>query len=220
MQRQVEKHLSELEKLRVSIELEIRALSRKKRGQWKALSKGHKTKAKSLKSKFDWAKSHTRDELMSGDTGASSSSSSSSNTGERRVGRQPRTAKQAARAPAKQLLQATYDIQDSSLASLDRSLKLVNQTEEISKAAALELARQGEIINQIGTDLDQLDNEMDKAKSELGAFMRGIATDKIIMAVIIGIIVVVAIIMVVLIGMKLLGGKGGDITTTLGLPSF
>jgi hypothetical protein len=85
--------------------------------------------------------------------------------------------------------------QKGTLDSLQRTEEMINQSEDVGNQAATTLKNQTEQIKQANEKLDVIESQVDKAKTELNAFIRRMMTDKIIICfavlVIVGIIVIV-----------------------------
>eukprot|EP01027_Heterolobosea_sp_BB2_P015690 GEZU01022456.1.p3 GENE.GEZU01022456.1~~GEZU01022456.1.p3 ORF type:complete len:132 (+),score=51.77 GEZU01022456.1:647-1042(+) len=81
---------------------------------------------------------------------------------------------------AKQLGERALEIQDESLASIDRSLRKLEETEQVGTAAAAKLHDQTNQLVEIQEDLRKLESNVDRSKREITAFMRRMATDKLI----------------------------------------
>eukprot|EP00754_Rhynchopus_humris_P004726 Rhum_TRINITY_DN12381_c0_g1::Rhum_TRINITY_DN12381_c0_g1_i1::g.51490::m.51490 len=71
--------------------------------------------------------------------------------------------------------------QDASKAAVDRMIGKMADTEATGHQAAAALANQGEMLKDIDDDLDKLGDDIQRAKKELHAFARRMATDKLIL---------------------------------------
>ena len=71
--------------------------------------------------------------------------------------------------------------QDASKAAVDRMIGTMANTEDVAQQAATDLAKQGEMLKDIDDDLDKLGDDIQRAKKELHAFARRMATDKLIL---------------------------------------
>eukprot|EP01063_Lacrimia_lanifica_P036703 TRINITY_DN7360_c0_g1_i1.p2 TRINITY_DN7360_c0_g1~~TRINITY_DN7360_c0_g1_i1.p2 ORF type:complete len:230 (+),score=90.24 TRINITY_DN7360_c0_g1_i1:97-786(+) len=85
--------------------------------------------------------------------------------------------------------------QNDALSSLGRTLGQIQQTNTQAASTAQELARQGEVLEDIDKQLDELGDDLTRAKKELNAFMRRMATDRLILCflflIVLGIVVAV-----------------------------
>jgi novel plant SNARE len=90
--------------------------------------------------------------------------------------------------------------QNHALAALDRIERTVEDTKGVGDQTAQKLAEQTEQMHRMNDKLDKLDSEVDRAKSELNAFIRRMMTDKIILCFIL--LVVIAVVAIVIIKLK------------------
>jgi SNARE protein len=90
--------------------------------------------------------------------------------------------------------------QNHALAALSRIEQTVEDTKEVGDSTAQKLAEQTEQMHRMNDKLDKLDSEVDRAKSELNAFIRRMMTDKIILCFIL--LVVIAVVAIVIIKLK------------------
>ncbi|KAJ9468278.1 putative plant SNARE 12 [Diplonema papillatum] len=71
--------------------------------------------------------------------------------------------------------------QGKSLASVGRMEQTLAKTEQTAQETSAELSRQGAVIAEIDAKLDELGTDVERAKKELNAFVRRMATDKLIL---------------------------------------
>ena len=71
--------------------------------------------------------------------------------------------------------------QNKSKAALADAEEVLQETEVTGQKAAQDLARQGEQLQAIDEELDRLGTDIQRAKRELNAFARRMATDKLIL---------------------------------------
>uniref|UniRef100_A0A7S1LVM2 t-SNARE coiled-coil homology domain-containing protein n=1 Tax=Neobodo designis TaxID=312471 RepID=A0A7S1LVM2_NEODS len=90
--------------------------------------------------------------------------------------------------------------QNHALAALNRIEQTVEDTKQVGDSTAQKLAEQTEQMHRMNDKLDKLDSEVDRAKSELNAFIRRMMTDKIILCFIL--LVIIAVIAIVIIKLK------------------
>jgi hypothetical protein len=138
----------------------------------------HEREMNSLKERLQWAKTEQgRHELM----GAAASG------GGARSRRDPATMGTG------ELVQAGLDLQDDSLGSLGRGKRIVSQTEEIGRETGTKLKEQTEQLNVMSEDLDRIESTLKRADRELRAFIRRMATDKLIMGFLLLIVLLIAV---------------------------
>lgn len=101
--------------------------------------------------------------------------------------------KDAARAKAQNI----DAIQNAALDSLKRTQQTVQETKDIGDEAVGTLKKQTDQIIGINRDLDKLETEVQRGKTELNAFIRRMATDKILLCflflIVAGIITVIVL---------------------------
>eukprot|EP01059_Diplonema_ambulator_P030715 TRINITY_DN5365_c0_g2_i1.p1 TRINITY_DN5365_c0_g2~~TRINITY_DN5365_c0_g2_i1.p1 ORF type:complete len:232 (+),score=60.06 TRINITY_DN5365_c0_g2_i1:49-744(+) len=71
--------------------------------------------------------------------------------------------------------------QEKSLQSVANMESILTKTEKVAEDTTAELVRQGEVIRNIDEKLDELGDDITRAKKELNAFVRRMATDKLIL---------------------------------------
>eukprot|EP00002_Diphylleia_rotans_P015402 TRINITY_DN2989_c0_g3_i2.p1 TRINITY_DN2989_c0_g3~~TRINITY_DN2989_c0_g3_i2.p1 ORF type:complete len:221 (-),score=73.31 TRINITY_DN2989_c0_g3_i2:290-952(-) len=95
-----------------------------------------------------------------------------------------------------QKLDEASKVQDQSLGSLARSKKLVQNATEIGVETNKQLKAQTEQLNAINSDIDDIQNNLQQADRQIRAFMRRMATDKVITCLLclifVGVIVAIA----------------------------
>jgi SNARE protein len=64
---------------------------------------------------------------------------------------------------------------------LERSRRTIEQTAEVGRETSGKLKAQTEQLGRIGDDLDKIETTLKRADRELRAFIRRMATDKVIM---------------------------------------
>eukprot|EP00760_Papus_ankaliazontas_P037688 PhM_4_TR8696/c0_g1_i1/m.61612 len=111
---------------------------------------------------------------------------------------------------ARKMAKNITDIQNSALESLKRSEAITTDTERIGAEAATDLRQQTEQIKQINEKLDELESHVQRAQRELNAFIRRMATDKLILAF--ALLIVICIIAGI--AMKLTKGKDDSTAAT------
>jgi SNARE protein len=98
-------------------------------------------------------------------------------------------------ATAGQLLDEAQGIQAKDLEATKRMQRQLAQTEEVASATMVELQTQTDQIGKIHQDLEEIDDTLKLATTELRAYMRRIATDKLILGfvamIMIGIFVII-----------------------------
>lgn len=92
----------------------------------------------------------------------------------------PESGGDAVRGEAHAIGKRIADTQDATINILKRSAATVEQTKEIAEDATTTMAKQTEQMKRTNEKLDKLDSDVDRAKSEVNAFMRRMMTDKII----------------------------------------
>eukprot|EP01027_Heterolobosea_sp_BB2_P015688 GEZU01022454.1.p1 GENE.GEZU01022454.1~~GEZU01022454.1.p1 ORF type:complete len:231 (+),score=92.74 GEZU01022454.1:162-854(+) len=145
-----------------SFEVELRALDEGKKAKYKQKLNKYKEELKNYRNEVQWAKTNegTRDDLLGPDRDRKRNNPNKMN--------------------AKQLGERALEIQDESLASIDRSLRKLEETEQVGTAAAAKLHDQTNQLVEIQEDLRKLESNVDRSKREITAFMRRMATDKLI----------------------------------------
>eukprot|EP01060_Flectonema_neradi_P038358 TRINITY_DN800_c0_g1_i4.p1 TRINITY_DN800_c0_g1~~TRINITY_DN800_c0_g1_i4.p1 ORF type:complete len:266 (+),score=63.82 TRINITY_DN800_c0_g1_i4:111-800(+) len=85
--------------------------------------------------------------------------------------------------------------QDKSLAILNNCVKTVTETEKVANETNQELLRQRAQIEEIDRKMDELGDDLTRAKRELNAFVRRMASDKLILCflflLVVGIVVAI-----------------------------
>eukprot|EP01006_Ploeotia_vitrea_P031231 TRINITY_DN6354_c0_g1_i1.p1 TRINITY_DN6354_c0_g1~~TRINITY_DN6354_c0_g1_i1.p1 ORF type:complete len:235 (+),score=29.69 TRINITY_DN6354_c0_g1_i1:29-733(+) len=79
---------------------------------------------------------------------------------------------------AQQVLQTAMSVQDESKASIQRTLRVVNETEGIAEGIQETLHVQTEKIQEIDEDLKELEGELKRASRDIQWFVRTARTDK------------------------------------------
>jgi len=99
-------------------------------------------------------------------------------------------------ASTKQVIDHGKAIQAKSAESLGRAAKLVNQSEAIGAQTAAQLKAQTEQMKGIYSNVDKIEGDLKRADKIMRAFMRRMATDKLVLCfillIIIGIITIIA----------------------------
>jgi SNARE protein len=99
-------------------------------------------------------------------------------------------------ASTKQVIDHGKAIQAKSAESLGRAAKLVNQSEAIGSETAARLKAQTEQMKGIYSNVDKIEGDLERADKIMRAFMRRMATDKLVLCfillIIVGIITIVA----------------------------
>lgn len=81
------------------------------------------------------------------------------------------------------------NVQKSSIQHLNTIIKITTDTNAIATDTALKIAKQGEQMQKISNDVDEIESELDRAVKVIKRTMRGVATNKFLW-VLIGLIVV------------------------------
>ncbi|CBZ25394.1 conserved hypothetical protein [Leishmania mexicana MHOM/GT/2001/U1103] len=97
------------------------------------------------------------------------------------------------RAEARQAATRINEVQHSTLQSLGRSEKLLNETQTLGHEAATTLRAQTEQIKQTAAELDEMRSELGRASTELKCFMRRMARDRLVICCAIAIVVCIII---------------------------
>jgi len=159
-----------------SFKVELRELRDEEKKTWSAKEKEHNQTITKLDSdlkmaKFNWE----RQDLLAGK--------------ERPQEFNADTADTAA------LINQGKHVQAQSAASLDRSLKQVLATEQLGTETAIKLKQQTDQLVNIHKNVDSIESDLQRADKIMRAFMRRMATDKLILCfillMIIGIIVII-----------------------------
>lgn len=103
---------------------------------------------------------------------------------------------QTTRLAAQQTATRIQEVQGSTLQSLGRSEKLLNETEVLGNEAATTLRIQTEQIQRVNEELDEMHDDIGRAGKELKAFMRRMARDRLVIFFAIAIVVCIIIIVV------------------------
>lgn len=104
------------------------------------------------------------------------------------------------KAEARKIKNNVQEIQKATLKKLNEGEQTVAETEKIGQDAASMLKEQGETIVQINKELDTVEAQIKRAKGELNAFIRRMATDKIILCF--GVLAVAGIVTLVALKLK------------------
>ncbi|KAK7195094.1 Qa-SNARE protein [Novymonas esmeraldas] len=102
----------------------------------------------------------------------------------------------ANRMEARQAATRINEVQQSTLQSLGRSEKLLNETETLGNEAATTLRAQTEQIKRTNDELDEMHSELGRASTELKSFMRRMARDRLIIFFVIAIVVCIIVIVI------------------------
>lgn len=86
---------------------------------------------------------------------------------------------------------------DASTASLERTISIINDTKEIGTAAAADLQKQTEQINNMYDDLYKIDDQVARSKKILARMARRVLSNKILW-VLISLIIISLVVIVVL----------------------
>mmetsp|Transcript_12212 Transcript_12212/g.16874 ORF Transcript_12212/g.16874 Transcript_12212/m.16874 type:complete len:224 (-) Transcript_12212:675-1346(-) len=109
---------------------------------------------------------------------------------------------------ADQIIEKGAQIQQDSITSLGRTLQTIENTKEVGTATAARLKEQTEQLRKVGEDIEEVQANLKVAGKQLRAFVRRMATDKIIMCFIVLILIAVVVVIVLRI---VKGGSGGGI---------
>lgn len=159
-----------------SFKVELKELRDEEKKSWQSKEKEHNQTITKLDSDLKMAKSTwERKDLMDGK--------------EKPQEFNPDTSDTAA------LINQGKNIQAQSAASLDRSLKQVLATEQLGTETAVKLKQQTDQLVNIHKNVDTIESDLQRADKIMRAFMRRMATDKLILCfillMIIGIIVII-----------------------------
>jgi len=159
-----------------SFKVELRELRDEEKKTWSAKEKEHNQTITKLDSDIKMAKSNwERKDLMDGKERPQELNADSADTAA--------------------LINHGKNIQAQSASSLDRSLKQVLATEQLGAETAIKLKQQTDQLVNIHKNVDLIESDLQRADKIMRAFMRRMATDKLILCfillMIIGIIVIV-----------------------------
>lgn len=82
---------------------------------------------------------------------------------------------------ADEILDKAAETQLKSINALDRALQNIEESKQVGAATAAELKSQTEKLEGVGKDLDEMESYLKQADKQMRAFVRRIATDKIIL---------------------------------------
>ncbi len=92
----------------------------------------------------------------------------------------------------KELFKDIYAVQGDSIKIVERLIAKADETQEIAQESTEMLVRQREKLLKIDEELDKLGSGIDQGKREVISFLRKVASDKIIIAVIVLVILAIA----------------------------
>eukprot|EP01084_Bolivina_argentea_P091612 164898_1 len=173
-----ESHLTHCKNIISRVEIETRDMQTEDRSKVRQLLKERATKLKELKSELKWSKNNTTN-INNNSDGINSKEADSFD-----------------RMNDDQIIDYARRIQNEDIQILDRVIIDVDQTKRQAEDVAQAVSNQTGQIAQIGRKLDDIDNELERAKRILIIMTRRIMTDKIIW-VVVGLILV-AVVMIVL----------------------
>eukprot|EP00301_Raphidiophrys_heterophryoidea_P003143 c11431_g1_i1.p1 GENE.c11431_g1_i1~~c11431_g1_i1.p1 ORF type:complete len:144 (+),score=21.53 c11431_g1_i1:349-780(+) len=78
-------------------------------------------------------------------------------------------------------LQATRTLQDESMASVERSKRIIGETEEVGTSTTAQLAHQRDQLMKINENLDSIEDELKRADKLIRSFVRRMATDRVVL---------------------------------------
>jgi len=140
-----------------SFKVEMRDLSKAEAEPFQRKAKEHNDRINKLINDLNWAQE--KDDLMKGGSAA----------------QDPDTM------TTQQVLEKGAKTQDESIKSLDRTIATIEQTKHLGSETAQALAEQTEQLGRISEGVDEVESNLKQADKQLRAFVRKIATDKIIM---------------------------------------
>ena len=105
-----------------------------------------------------------------------------------------------------EMLDEAANIQSKDKAATRRMLKMVNQTEDIAASTMDTMKNQTEQLSKIHADLEEMDSTLKLADAQIKQYVRKMATDKLIMAMLFLIVIGIVVIM----GLKTVGYFGDD----------
>ena len=105
-----------------------------------------------------------------------------------------------------EMLDEAANIQSKDKAATRRMLKMVNQTEDIAASTMDTMKNQTEQLSKIHADLEEMDSTLKLADAQIKQYVRKMATDKLIMAMLFLIVIGIVVIM----GLKTFGYFGDD----------
>lgn len=160
----VEKRIERARQLFQSYKMEIPDLAPMDRRSYQNKAKDHQTRLNKLLQDLQWVKvDRNRDDLMAGSRAV------------------PTRNTDPSQMEAGQLAQAGVEVQEDTFSSLERSRRNIEQTTEAGRETSAKLKQQTEQVNAISEDLTRIDTTLKRAGRELRAFIRRMATDKVIM---------------------------------------
>ena len=105
-----------------------------------------------------------------------------------------------------EMLDEAANIQSKDKQATRRMLKMVTQTEEVAASTMDTMKNQTEQLSKIHADLEEMDSTLKLADAQIKQYMRKMATDKLIMAMLFLIVIGIVVIM----GLKTFGYFGED----------
>eukprot|EP00761_Pharyngomonas_kirbyi_P011732 gb/GECH01011758.1/.p1 GENE.gb/GECH01011758.1/~~gb/GECH01011758.1/.p1 ORF type:complete len:226 (+),score=62.84 gb/GECH01011758.1/:1-678(+) len=176
----------EIKQRKRQFDIELREQPSEDQRYWKQKKKEHEAKIGKFKNEIAWIQ-------QSDLTGQESTT----------------TAQQESKPETPQdLLHETKNVQQESLASVQRSERIAAKTEQVGAETASRLEEDRERIQAIDDNLTELEANVKRARKEVTSFARRVATDKIILIVVCIVVVLIAVVIVLAIVLK---GDGGNI---------
>ncbi|CAG9572263.1 putative Qa-SNARE protein [Leishmania major strain Friedlin] len=195
--------LRRLNRLLQQLRVEMRLLEGEERGVYETHASAHAKKIASLR---EWVQQSKERAAQSTAASMAVATAASSSQGQRSTGVHwpPREGDNDEAeggdgpvmsncAEARQAATRINEVQHSTLQSLGRSEKLLNETETLGHEAATTLRAQTEQIKQTTVELDEMRSELGRASTELKCFMRRMALDRLIICFVIVILVCIII---------------------------
>jgi len=159
-----------------SYKVEMRDLSKTEAEPWQRKAKEHHQKINDLVQNLSWAQEKA--ELMRGK-------------------KDPPKEKAVDEMTADEIIEKGAKIQRNDLKSLDRTLQTIDDTKAVAADTAAKLKEQTDALKRIDEGVNEVEANLKMAEKQLRAFVRRMATDKIIMAFIVLIIIGIIIVIVV-----------------------
>jgi len=170
-----------------SFKVEMRDLSKTEAEPWQRKAKDHHQKINDLVQNMTWAQDKA--ELMRGK-------------------KDPPKEKTVEEMNANEIIEKADKIQKKDLQSLDRTLGIIDETSALGAETAAKLKDQTSRLEKIDEDVQEVQANLKMAEKQLRAFVRRMATDKLIMGFLV--IVILAIVAVIVVSIVKKGGNGGN----------
>lgn len=120
---------------------------------------------------------------------------------------------------ARELVDEAKNVQQESLQSTNRAKQVLEHTIQIGTDTSDALKRQTDMLQNVDSNLDAIESNLKRAEKQIRVFLRRMATDKIILALLLLVVLSVVISIVVTVVRNKTTGSNDQLLTLPGIPT-